>query len=193
MRISISLFGFKSIPLRRSLDALYRISGYIAACCMVAIALTIIAQICGRFVGIAIDSTESAGFSLAGLTFFGLAYTFRQGEHIRVTLFLRLIRTPFRKYVELFTVGFCIIFIGYLTYWAFDFVYFSHKFGDISPGLLAIPFWIPRLAMALGSLVFLTALIDEFVSIVLGAKPSYEANASPVYGTSAEHQQLVED
>ena len=179
--------------MRRFLDTLYRTSGYVAACCMVAIALTIIAQICGRFVGIAIDSTESAGFSLAGLTFFGLAYTFRQGEHIRVTLFLRLIRTPFRKYVELFTVGFCIIFIGYLTYWAFDFVYFSHKFGDISPGLLAIPFWIPRLAMALGSLVFLTALIDEFVSIVLGAKPSYEANASPVYGTSAEHQQLVED
>ena len=72
-------------------------------------------------------------------------------------------------------------------------MYFSHKFGVISPGLLAIPFWIPRLAMALGSLVFLTALIDEFVSIVLGAKPSYEANASPVYETSTEQQQIVED
>ena len=95
--------------------------------------------------------------------------------------------------ILLFTVGFCIVFIGYLTYWSFDFVYFSHKFGDISPGLLAIPFWIPRLAMALGSLVFLTALIDEFVSIFLGAKPSYEANASPVYGTTSEQQQLVED
>lgn len=179
--------------MRRFLDTLYLTSGYVAACCMVAIGLTIIAQICGRFVGIAIDSTETAGFSLAGLTFFGLAYTFRQGEHIRVTLFLRLVRTPFRKFVELFTIGFCIVFIGYLTYWAFDFVYFSHKFGDISPGLLAIPFWIPRLAMALGSFIFLTALIDEFVSVVLGAKPSYEANASPVYETSTEQQQIVED
>ena len=110
-----------------------------------------------------------------------------------MTLFLRLIRTPFRKFVELFTIGFCIVFIGYLTYWAFDFVYFSHKFGDISPGLLAIPFWIPRLAMALGSFIFLTALIDEFVSVVLGAKPSYEANASPVYEASTEQQQIVED
>ena len=179
--------------MRRFLDNLYQISGYVAACCMVAIALTIIAQICGRFVGIAIDSTESAGFSLAGVTFFGLAYTFRQGEHIRVTLFLRLIGTPFRKFVELFTIGFCIVFIGYLTYWSFDFVYFSHKFGDISPGLLAIPFWIPRLAKALGSFIFLTALIDEFVSILLGAKPSYEANASPVYGTANEPKQIGED
>ena len=179
--------------MRRFLDTLYQISGYVAACCMVAIALTIIAQICGRFFGIAIDSTETAGFSLAGVTFFGLAYTFRQGEHIRVTLFLRFASGLPRKILELFTIGFCIIFIGYLTYWAFDFVYFSHKFGDISPGLLAIPFWIPRLAMALGSLIFLTALIDEFVSIVFGAKPSYEANASPVYGTSNEHKQIVED
>ena len=179
--------------MRRYLDILYKVSGYVAACCMVAIALTIIAQICGRFIGIAIDSTESAGFSLAGLTFFGLAYTFRQGEHIRVTLFLRLVPTPFRRFVELFTVGFCIIFIGYLAYWSFDFVYFSHKFGDISPGLLAIPFWIPRLAMALGSLVFLTALIDEFVSIAVGRQPSYEANASPVYEGVEQNKKDVED
>ena len=169
------------------------ISGYVAAVCLAAIALTIIAQICGRFIGIAIDSTETAGFSLAGVTFFGLAYTFRKGEHIRVTLFLRLVRSPFRKFVELFTIGFCIIFISYLTYWSFDFVYFSHKFADISPGLLAIPFWIPRLAMALGSLIFLIALIDEFVSVVFGATPSYEANASPVFGTSDEQKENGRD
>ena len=66
--------------MRRILDGLYLASGYIAALCLVCIALTILAQICGRFVGVAIDSTESAGFLLAGTTFFGLAHTFR---HVR--------------------------------------------------------------------------------------------------------------
>ena len=61
-------------------------SGYLAAIFLAVIALTIIAQILGRFINVTIDSTETAGFSLAALTFFGLAYTFRSGEHIRVTL-----------------------------------------------------------------------------------------------------------
>lgn len=168
--------------MRYTLDRLYQVSGYIAAFFMVLIALTIIGQICGRFIGIAIDSTETAGFSMAGMTFFGLAYTFRKGEHIRVTLFLRLATGPFRKFLDLFAILFCIIFMCYLTYWAFDFVYFSHKFDEISQGLLAIPFWIPRLAMALGSLIFLIALIDEFFMVLSGAAPSYEVNGSSSYG-----------
>ena len=176
--------------MRYTLDRLYQISGYIAAFFMVMIALTIIGQICGRFIGIAIDSTETAGFSMAGMTFFGLAYTFRQGEHIRVTLFLRFVSGSARKILELFTIGFCIVFVGYLTYWAFDFVYFSHKFDEISQGLLAIPFWIPRLSMAIGSLVFLIALIDEFWAVLRGGKPSYEVNASPAFGPLEENKEI---
>ncbi len=175
--------------MRRFLDHLYQVSGWIAAFFMVMIALTILGQVYGRFVNVAIDSTETAGFSMAAMTFFGLAYTFRQGEHIRVTLFLRFASGVPRKILELFTIGFCIVFIAYLTYWAFDFVYFSHKFGEISQGLHPIPFWIPRLFMALGSLVFLIALIDEFFSVLLGNAPSYETNASPVYDVIEEHQQ----
>ena len=176
--------------MRYILDRLYQISGYLAAFFMVMIALTIIGQICGRFIGIAIDSTETAGFSMAGMTFFGLAYTFRQGEHIRVTLFLRFVSGSARKILELFTIGFCIVFVGYLTYWAFDFVYFSHKFEEISQGLLAIPFWIPRLSMAIGSLVFLIALIDEFWAVLRGGKPSYEVNASSAFGPLEENKEI---
>ena len=180
----------KRLLMRRCLDHLYQISGYIAAFFMVMIGLTIVGQICGRFVGIAIDSTETAGFSMAAMTFFGLAYTFRQGEHIRVTLFLRFASGRIKKLLDLFAVGFCVIFISYLTYWAFDFVYFSYKFDEISQGLLAIPFWIPRLAMALGSLIFLIALSDEFFSVLKGGIPSYEENASPVYGEIEEPKDI---
>ena len=168
--------------MRWFLDRLYQTSGYVAAFFMVMIALTIVGQICGRFVGIAIDSTETAGFSMAAMTFFGLAYTFRQGEHIRVTLFLRFASGSVKRALDLFAIGFCIIFMSYLTYWAFDFVYFSYKFDEISQGLLAIPFWIPRLSMALGSLIFLIAVIDEFLSVLKGDNPSYEENAASTYG-----------
>ncbi|WP_420406057.1 TRAP transporter small permease [Nisaea sp.] len=166
---------------RRILDGLYLWSGYLAALFLVAIALTIIAQIIGRFFGVAIDSTESAGFSLAASTFLGLAYTFRHDGHIRVTLLIRHASGPFGTLAELWGVGFCAAAMAYLTYWSFDLVYFSYVFGDISPGLLAIPFWIPRSAMAVGSLILTIALVDELVGILRGRTPSYVANSSALF------------
>jgi len=161
--------------MRTALDRLYLWSGYLAAIFLALIALTIIAQICGRFFGVAIDSTETAGFSLAASTFFGLAHTYRSGSHIRVTLFTRLARGGVRRVLNLWAVGLFTLVVGYFTYWAFDLVYFSWKFADISPGLLAIPFWIPRSAMALGSLFLAIALVDEFVTVLRGDPATYDA------------------
>ncbi|MFT6303991.1 MAG: TRAP-type C4-dicarboxylate transport system permease small subunit [Granulosicoccus sp.] len=163
---------------RRVLDGLYLWSGYLAAFCLVSIAITIVLQVAGRFVGLTIDSTESAGFFLAGATFLGLAHTFRQGEHIRVTLVTRIAKGQLARILNLWAVGVSIALLLYMTYWAFDLVYFSYKFNDISPGLLAIPFWIPQSVMAIGLLVLNIALIDELVSIIKGQEPSY--NRKPI-------------
>lgn len=160
---------------RRFLDTLYQWSGYLAAFCLVSIAVTIVLQVVGRFVSITIDSTESAGFFLAGSTFFGLAHTFRQGEHIRVTLLTRSASGRVAKVLNLWAVGVSAVLLAYMSYWAFDLVYFSYKFNDISPGLLAVPFWIPRSVMAVGLLVLTIALVDEFVSIWQGKEPSYNS------------------
>ena len=166
--------------MRNKLNKLYLYSGYLSAFFMVLIALTIVAQILGRFVNITVDSTETAGFSLAALTVFGLSYTFHSGEHIRVTLFTRLLGKKIRRYQELFSLLFCIIISSYLTYWSWDFVYFSFIFEDISPGLLAIPFWIPRISMSIGVTIFLIALIDDFFTVWKKEQPSYVKNADPI-------------
>ena len=81
---------------------------------------------------------------------------------------------------ELFSLSFCIVITCYLTYWSWDFVYFSFIFDDISPGLLAIPFWIPRLSMSLGVTIFLVALLDDFGIVLKNELPSYVKNANPI-------------
>ena len=86
-----------------------------------------------------------------------------------------------KKYQELFALIFCILFTAYLAYWSWDFVYFSFIFDDISPGLLAIPFWIPRLSMSLGVTIFLIALIDDFIFVLNNQEASYVKNASPIF------------
>ena len=59
-------------------------------------------------------------------------------------------------------------------------VYFSFIFEDISPGLLAIPFWIPRISMSIGVTIFLIALIDDFFTVWKKEQPSYVKNADPI-------------
>ena len=139
-----------------------------------AIALTIVAQICGRLVGVTIDSTETGGFSLAATTFLGLAYTFKSGTHVRVNLLIRHASGAAARIVELWCTGVGTVAIGYFAWQTVNMVYDSWRFGDLSVGLLAIPIWIPQSAMALGLVILAIAFADEFCRIAAGRIPAYE-------------------
>lgn len=167
--------------MRKALDLLYDGAGVLSGIFLVGIAVTIIAQVGGRMIGLTVDSTETAGFCLAASTFLGLAYTFRRGGHIRVTLAIRYAGPGLRRAIEAWCIAAAALLVGYFAWWAFDLVWFSWKFHEISPGLMAIPLWIPRLGMALGLTVFLIALLDELFTLLRhGGQPSYEENAETV-------------
>ncbi|MFK7942236.1 MAG: TRAP transporter small permease [Paracoccaceae bacterium] len=167
--------------MRRALDSLYTGAGVLSGLFLVGIAVTIIAQVVARFVGLTIDSTETAGFCLAASTFLGLAYTLRRGGHIRVTLAIRNAGPALRRWIEIWCLAVSAASVAYFLWWSVDLVWFSWKFNEISPGLLAIPFWIPRMAMAVGALILLIALVDDLVCVIRGRdKPSYEENAETI-------------
>ena len=71
-------------------EKFYLASGYAAGFCIALIMVVILAQIVGRLFGFIIPSAEDvSGWALAASTFFGLAYTFHNGGHIRVTLVIQ--------------------------------------------------------------------------------------------------------
>jgi TRAP-type C4-dicarboxylate transport system permease small subunit len=43
----------------------------------------------------------------------------------------------------------------------------------MTTGLLVVPLWIPQLAFAFGAVLLFIALLDELVSVLRGAAPSY--------------------
>jgi TRAP-type C4-dicarboxylate transport system permease small subunit len=168
---------------RRCLDGLYLGSGLLAACFLLLILLTITGQIIGRFIGIAIDSTEIGGFSLAATTFLGLGYTLRHGGHVRVTLLIRYAGGRLGRAVELWCSGVAAVSAVYFAGQVVNMVHDSWRFGDLSPGLLAIPIWIPQTGMAVGLVVLAVAFADDFVHVLRGHKPVYEAAAEGVLET----------
>lgn len=165
--------------LRRALDTIYQTSGYGAALAIAAIAGSILVQLVCRFVGVTFDATELAGFFLATATFLGLAHTLKSGAHVRITLTLDRLKGRPRRVFEIFN---CLVAGSgavFLSWYLIDLVVMSYQYHDISPGLLAIPFWIPQLMVASGIVIFAISILDELILIICGKQPSYDTDVSP--------------
>ncbi len=159
--------------MRKMLNALYGLSGVLAALFLVGIAVVILLQIFGRMLDFVVDSTEIAGFFLAASSFLGLAYSLRHGAHIRVSMLLAVSNKQQKRLMEMWCCACSAALVGYLAWNVILFTIESHEFGDVSPGLAAIPFWIPQSGMALGLVLMTVALLDDLVCIALGKDPSY--------------------
>jgi len=167
---------------RRLLDGLYLASGWAAGGFLLALLLAILAQVLGRKLGATLDTTELSGFFMAASTFLGLAYTFRDGGHIRIGLLITRATGKRRKALEL---GCCLLsaaLVGYLAVSAGAFVLESYEFADISPGLLAIPFWIPQSGMAAGLAILTVALVDAAWCVAHDQAAGYQRNDDAVLG-----------
>ena len=88
--------------LEKNLNKIYKFSGYIAAIFLILVAVFIIIGISSRIFGFYIRGlAEYSGYCMASASFFALAYTFVEGGHIRITLFLEKLSGIKKKYLKL--------------------------------------------------------------------------------------------
>ena len=84
--------------LNDNLKSIYKYSGYIAAFFLILVAGFILIGIASRIFGFYIRGlAEYSGYCMAASSFFALAYTFVEGGHIRITLFLEKIEGNKKK------------------------------------------------------------------------------------------------
>ena len=139
--------------------------------------LLISAQIAARFMGVVIPSSEDfAGWLLSATIFFGLAYTFHEGGHIRVTMLLVRLGEAKRRYLEFFNLVTGLFISGYLAFYTFHTVYESYDFGDVTDTYLVVPLWMVQMPMAIGSLFLFIAMVDSFAEMLTGKTPRYIVN-----------------
>ena len=161
--------------MRRALDALYRVSGVVAACCLALIACLVLAQIVGRMAGVLVPGADDlASYALVATSFLALAYTLKAGGHIRVALLLRRLPPRPRRRAEIGALALGTAITLYFAWFALELTWLSWRFGDMSQGVLPIPLWLPQSVMALGLVVFAVALIDELVLVLKGGLAGYQ-------------------
>jgi len=172
--------------MRPALDALYRASGLLSAFFLMMIGVTILAQIAGRLLNFAFDATEISGFCMAASTFLGLAYTFNARAHIRVNLLVGKLAPQHRRRVEIWCCAIGSAAFVFFSFKAWEMAWESFLFGDTSPGLMAVPFWIPQIGMALGATIMAIGLIDQLVQTLGGKIPDFADAEAQAIGDELE-------
>ena len=150
--------------LDRNLNKLYKFSGYIAAIFLIFVAIFILTGIASRIFGFYIRGlAEYSGYCMASASFFALAYTFVEGGHIRITLFLEKLSGTKKKFIEIWCLGTASFFSGYLAFYFIKMLIISFKFQDRSEGVDEILIWIPQTSVAIGSSIFFISVLHHLI------------------------------
>jgi TRAP-type C4-dicarboxylate transport system permease small subunit len=159
--------------MRRLLDFLYDACAWLAALAMVGVLLMVLLSIVSRQVGFHVPGTDAyAGYAMAAAGFLALAHTLKRNEHIRVTLLLGRLRGRGRRALEMWALSASVLLGGLFAFFSVRLAWVSHRINDISTGNDATPLWLPQMAMALGTLILLVALVDEWVLELRGQRQS---------------------
>src|SRR3546814_6766250 len=144
------------------LAPLYRACGWLAGLFMIALLTTILVSIAGRQFGFYLSGLDAySGYCMAASSFLALAYAFAHGDHIRVTLVISRLGLKARRGAELLSVAIAILASGAFAFYSVKMAWWSYKFHDISSANDATPQWIPQLGMAIGTVVFCIAFVEE--------------------------------
>jgi TRAP-type C4-dicarboxylate transport system permease small subunit len=156
---------------REVLNRLYNAAAYLAAFFLVGTLVMVGLGIVGRLGNWYVAGTDSyAGYCMAASGFLALAHTLKRGEHIRVSLLLEHARPAWRHALELWSLAAATVLAAAFAWYSVRLTVQSWQFNDISTGNDATPLWIPQVAMAVGTVVLLIALVDELVLEWRGAR-----------------------
>ncbi|HLT99515.1 MAG TPA: TRAP transporter small permease [Burkholderiaceae bacterium] len=155
--------------MRRLLNCVYTAAGILAAVFMIGVLVCITLAIVVRQISMHIPGLDAyAGYCMAAAGFLALAYTFKKGEHIRVTLLLSSLQPRARIRLDAFALAIGTIIAANLAWFSCKLVLDSYAYNDISTGEDATALWIPQLSMAIGSVIFFIALLDETICRLWG-------------------------
>lgn len=172
---------------RRALDALYLLGGAAGAAALLAIALTIAAQVAMREMGKPLPGADDfAGFMVAASALLPLAYAFRHGAHIRVDLILGRTTGAARRVLEVIALTLGAAMACFIAWSIIDLATDSLAFDDVAQGTVPFKLWIPQAGIAFGCTLFAISLLDDLVVVLGGGTPSYARHRESVLDRAGE-------
>ncbi len=158
---------------QRVVDALALAAAYVAAACLVAMVLLVLAEISVGLLSRVFESVPSgirfaweySAYLMGAAFLFGGPITLRSGMQIRVELLLRAGNGRFKWPLEIFSSLVGAVFLTILAWSLTAFAWQSWTYGQVSGDTLT-PLWIPQSALALATCLFALQAIARFLTCI---------------------------
>jgi TRAP-type C4-dicarboxylate transport system permease small subunit len=156
---------------QRFVDALSLAAAFVAAACLVAMVLLVLAEISVGLLSRVFSQVPSgirfaweySAYLMGAAFMFGGALTLRAGMQIRVEMLLRAGNGRFERPLELFSSLIGAGFLGMLAWSLTAFTWQSWTSAQVSGDTLT-PLWIPQGALALATFIFALQALARFLS-----------------------------
>lgn len=160
--------------LRRLLDGLYLVAGWLAGLSLIGIGVLMMLMSVGREFSINVrGGDEISAWLCASCAYLGLAHTFKTGDLVRVGMLVERFKGRRRQLAEIAVLLISTVIAGYFAWYCIDLIHDSWRFRERTQGVISIPIWIPQLGLTAGAVIFFIAVVDELVRVVTGNEPSY--------------------
>ncbi len=153
--------------IRRLVDRLVYAGGVLAGVSTVLILALVCVEVVARmFNHSTMVADELAGYLNAGIVFFGLAYTVREGGFIRIELLYERLKGNWLKVVRWFIVLTSLLFVLILTFFVALHVQYAFERDTRAISVLNTPEYIPMSFMVIGCVLLVLQLLVYVVDRV---------------------------
>lgn len=146
--------------LAKIIDKLANLMGYVSGWLVPLMVVLVAVEVFMRYIlhNPPMVADEFSAYLLVALSMMGLAYTWRQGGHVRITLLVGHLPVKVASWVRLVTLTLTLIFMIGISKAAFDMIVYAREIGLKSDTWLIFPLFWPQLTVFLG-FVMLTLLL----------------------------------
>ena len=120
---------------------------------------------------------EFVGYLLVASVMLAATDALRHGEHIAVDIVTERLGARGRRVVALAGLIAVALAAGLLAVEGWDMVAFSRRVGLLSNGKLAVPMWIPQLAVPVGAALLAAGAVVAFLLALAGRPPAAAVRA----------------
>lgn len=110
---------------------------------------------------------EFSAYMLVALSYLGLAYTWRQGGHVRITLLASWLPSRVSSWVRLIALILVFIFLVGLTHAGYKMIMYALKINLRSETWLIFPLFWPQLTVFIGFVLLTLVLVVEIARAII--------------------------
>lgn len=115
-------------------------------------------------------TNEYSAYMTAGITFFGLAYTLKEGGHIRMTFLHSMLKGKSVIILDIIVFIIGVLFFSMITFITARFAIGSYLIGSHSMQITRTLLWIPQSLLPIGSGVMVLQLIGGILKSITDLK-----------------------